>query len=145
MHPSHSVSRRQVISAGAAAAAFTIVPRHVLGGPTFKSPSEKLNIAGVGIGGMGTGDVRSVAGENIVALCDVDQNALANNAKIHPKACAFHRFPQDAGYSARHRRGGRSHSRPQPRGGQHHGHENGQARPLPKAADPLGIRGSHDG
>ncbi len=92
MHPSHSVSRRQVISAGAAAAAFTIVPRHVLGGPTFKSPSEKLNIAGVGIGGMGTGNVRSVAGENIVALCNVDQNALANNAKIHPKAAHFTDF-----------------------------------------------------
>ncbi len=35
---------------------------------------------------MGTGDVQSVAGENIVALCDVDQNALATNAKLHPKA-----------------------------------------------------------
>ena len=35
---------------------------------------------------MGTGDVQSVAGENIVALCDVDQNALARNAKLHPKA-----------------------------------------------------------
>ena len=44
-------------------------------------PSEKLNIAGVGVGGMGTGDVQSVAGENIVALCDVDQDALALQRK----------------------------------------------------------------
>ncbi len=80
------INRRQVLAAGAAAAAFTIVPRHVLGGAGHKPPSEKLNIAGVGIGGMGAGDIRSVAGENIVALCDVDQKALDRNAKKYPKA-----------------------------------------------------------
>ena len=62
------------------------MPRHVLGGPGHTPPSEKLNIAGIGVGGMGTGDIHNVSGENIVALCDVDQNALARNAAIYPKA-----------------------------------------------------------
>jgi len=53
-------------------AAFTIVPRHVLGGPRMVPPSEKLNIASIGIGGQGASDIDSVSSENIVALCDVD-------------------------------------------------------------------------
>ena len=36
------------------------------------SPNEKLNIAGIGVGGMGRGDIMSCTGENVVALCDVD-------------------------------------------------------------------------
>jgi len=68
------LSRREFMGAAAAVAAFTIVPRHVLGGQGNKPPSEKLNIAGVGIGGMGQNNVAKCAdaGENIVALCDVD-------------------------------------------------------------------------
>ena len=46
------LSRRNFMGGVAAAtAAFTIVPRHVLGGPDHKPPSEKLNIAGIGVGG----------------------------------------------------------------------------------------------
>ena len=48
-----ALSRRDIIRGAAAVAAITIVPRHVLGGPGQKAPSEKLNIAGVGVGGMG--------------------------------------------------------------------------------------------
>ncbi len=80
------INRREALAAGAAVATVTIVPRHVLGGPRFKAPSDKLNIAGVGIGGMGSGDLRACAGENIVALCDVDQRAVARNAQRFPKA-----------------------------------------------------------
>ncbi len=68
-------SRRKFLSAaGAAAFSFTIVPRHVLGGPGQTPPSERLNIAGIGAGGMGGGDIQTVAnlGANVVALCDVD-------------------------------------------------------------------------
>jgi predicted dehydrogenase len=86
MKPIRQINRREMLAAGAAVAAVTIVPRHVLGGPKFKPPSEKLNIAGVGIGGMGSGDIRNCAGENIVALCDVDQRAVARNAQRFPKA-----------------------------------------------------------
>ncbi|MHC4087914.1 MAG: hypothetical protein ACYSU5_22330 [Planctomycetota bacterium] len=50
------ITRRQFLGSAAAAAAFTIVPRHVLGGAGRTPPSEKLNIAGIGsvmwIGGM---------------------------------------------------------------------------------------------
>ena len=80
------ISRRQAFKTGATVAAFTIVPRHVLGGAGQTPPSEKLNIAGVGVGGMGSGDIRAVATDNIVALCDVDENALARNAKLYPNA-----------------------------------------------------------
>jgi predicted dehydrogenase len=86
-------TRRQFLQTAAlATSAISIVPRHVLGGPGQKAPSEKLNIAGVGVGGMGSGDVRAVAGENIVALCDVDQHALERNLKDHPKAKPYSDF-----------------------------------------------------
>ena len=86
MKPTNQINRRELIATGAAAAALTIVPRHVLGGPGQTPPSEKLNIAGVGVGGMGSGDIRNSASENIVALCDVDQRALERNAKQFPTA-----------------------------------------------------------
>jgi len=56
----------------AAAAAFTIVPRHVLGGPGYTAPSDKLNIGCVGVNGKGQSDIQAVSTENIVALCDVN-------------------------------------------------------------------------
>jgi len=52
-------------------AGLTIIPRHVLG-RGFTAPSDTLNIAGVGVGGQGRGDLINLASENIVALCDVD-------------------------------------------------------------------------
>jgi predicted dehydrogenase len=70
------LSRRSLLrKAGALsslAATFTIVPRHVLGGAGYVAPSEKMNIAGVGIGGMGAANLKNLESENIVALCDVD-------------------------------------------------------------------------
>ncbi|MFZ2146258.1 MAG: twin-arginine translocation signal domain-containing protein, partial [Sedimentisphaerales bacterium] len=71
------LSRRDFMSGAAAGAAFMIVPRSVLGGPRHIPPSEKLNIAGIGIGGRGAGDLEEVGSENIVALCDVDQRYAA--------------------------------------------------------------------
>ena len=67
-------SRREFISTSAAAVAgLTILPGHVIPGFGHIAPSDKLNIAGVGIGGMGKGNLANVAKtENIVALCDVD-------------------------------------------------------------------------
>jgi predicted dehydrogenase len=60
------------MGAAAGVAAFTIVPRQVLGGAGQTPPSEKINIAGVGIGGQGGADLRALESQNIVALCDVD-------------------------------------------------------------------------
>lgn len=80
------LSRRDFIKGTAAVAAFTIVPRSVLGGSGHTAPSDKLNIAGVGIGGMGKNNVRACEGENIVALCDVDWKYAAEVFKQYPKA-----------------------------------------------------------
>jgi predicted dehydrogenase len=56
-----TISRRQFVGAvGAASAAFTIVPRHVLGGPAYTAPSDMLNVAGIGIGGMGRNNLMSI-------------------------------------------------------------------------------------
>jgi predicted dehydrogenase len=66
------ITRRNFLAeATAAGAAFMIVPRHVLG-RGFAAPSDTLNIAGVGVGGMGRENLINLASQNIVALCDVD-------------------------------------------------------------------------
>ncbi len=84
--PSAKLSRRHFVGAAAAAAAFTMVPSHVLGAAGQKPPSEKLNIAGVGIGGMGKSNLRGCESENIVALCDVDWAYAAEVFKKYPNA-----------------------------------------------------------
>ena len=86
------VSRRQFMGAAAAVAAFTIVPRDVLGGPGHVPPSEKLNIAGIGVGGRGANDLKALSSENIVALCDVDQNRAAGTFKRFPTARVYRDF-----------------------------------------------------
>ena len=87
-----NISRRDFLGGAAAAAAFTIVPRHVLGGNGNTPPSEKLNIAGVGIGGMGRNNIKACESENIVALCDVDDKYAADVYKKYPKAAKYHDF-----------------------------------------------------
>src|ERR1035438_1345266 len=67
-----TISRRSFVTTAAAnAAALAIVPRHVLG-RGFTPPSDMLNIAGIGVGGMGRANLINLASQNIVALCDVD-------------------------------------------------------------------------
>ncbi len=88
-------SRREFLSvASAAAFSFTIVPRHVLGGAGFLAPSERVNVAGIGAGGMGGGDIATVAklGANIVALCDVDEARGAGSFQAHPEARRYKDF-----------------------------------------------------
>jgi len=66
------LSRRQFLAnVATGGAAIAIVPRHVLG-RGFTPPSDLLNIAGVGVGGMGRNNVINLSSQNIVALCDVD-------------------------------------------------------------------------
>ncbi len=94
-------TRRQFMAGTAAAAVFSIVPRHVLAGSGQQAPSDKLNIGCVGVGGMqGGNDVRNVSGENIYALCDVDENHMAKTAAKLPECQTVPRFPRDAGQGA---------------------------------------------
>jgi predicted dehydrogenase len=75
-------TRRGFLRGAAAATAFSIVPRHVLGGPGFVPPSEKVNVAVVGAGGMGLEDVKQFLKEpdaQICAVCDV-----AEVSDLHP-------------------------------------------------------------
>ena len=62
------------------AAAFTIVPRHVLGGPGFTAPSDQITKAIIGMGGIGYGHHLGREGR-LVAMCDVDQNHLDRAVK----------------------------------------------------------------
>jgi predicted dehydrogenase len=77
---SEGQTRRDFIKNAAIASSFFIVPRHVLGGVGFTSPSDQLNLAAIGAGGKGASDIRnaSVNGrERVVALCDVDFSGSA--------------------------------------------------------------------
>jgi predicted dehydrogenase len=70
---SSDYSRRSFVGHTATlAAGAMIVPRWVLGGPGYVPPSARLNIACVGIGGMGMNNMGEMLSENIVAVCDVD-------------------------------------------------------------------------
>jgi predicted dehydrogenase len=85
-HKDKKISRRDFMGGAAVLAAFTIVPRHVLGGAGNVPPSEKLNIAGIGVGGMGANNLRACESENIVALCDVDDKYAAQVFQKYPNA-----------------------------------------------------------
>src|SRR5437899_5945798 len=79
------ITRRTFVGDVATATAFTIVPRHVLG-RGWVAPSDKLNVACIGVGGMGRSDVKGMEGENIYALCDVDWKMALDAFQTYPKA-----------------------------------------------------------
>ena len=85
-------NRREILKSAATVAAFTIVPSHALGRQTTTAPSNKLNIAAIGLGAQGSGLIRNFANENIVALCDVDQARLGNVAKLFRSAKTYSDF-----------------------------------------------------
>jgi len=87
------ISRRQLMGGAAAvAAAFTIVPSHVLGGRGNNVPSNKLNVAGIGVGGRGASDINACENENVVALCDVDVDRAKGTFKKFPNARVYKDF-----------------------------------------------------
>ena len=74
---SKSFSRRSFIgTTGTIAAGLTILPNTVISGLGHRAPSDKLNIAGIGVGGMGNANLKRLKSENIVALCDVDRKSV---------------------------------------------------------------------
>src|SRR5215470_7192230 len=71
-------SRRQFTAAAVSAAAFTIVPRHVLGGSGFTPPSDKINLAVIGLGRQGMAVMMSLLQLpeiQVVSVCDVNQGS----------------------------------------------------------------------
>lgn len=86
------LSRRDVLRGTAGAATFTFVPGHVLGRNGGRPANEKLNIAAIGSGGMGAGNINACSSENIVALCDVDDARAAGTFRKFPDARRYKDF-----------------------------------------------------
>ncbi|MHB1309601.1 MAG: Gfo/Idh/MocA family protein, partial [Limisphaerales bacterium] len=90
---SSTLTRRRFLKTSVTATTLVIVPSHVLGLRGQTTPSNRLNIAGIGIGGQGASDLDSIGkespGENIVALCDCDWGHAGHTFKRYPKARQF--------------------------------------------------------
>lgn len=91
---SNSISRRSFLQKGSTAAlGLTIVPSMVMGKSFgYTAPSDKLNIAGIGVGGMGFANLKNLESENIVGLCDVDWKYSDRVFKHFPKAKAYYDY-----------------------------------------------------
>ncbi len=88
-------NRRELLQqsiAGAALAGLAIVPRHVLGGAGHLPPSEKVNLACIGVGNRGWTVIRQMEAHNIVAICDVDQRFLGKASERYPNARKYTDF-----------------------------------------------------
>ena len=85
MMKTHIVQRRQFLKSTAAAGiGLLILPSGTLCGA--RAPSNKLNIALIGVWGRGLAHYDAISTENVVALCDVDEKHMADAAKKFPKA-----------------------------------------------------------
>lgn len=74
------ISRREMISLSVAAGGFSLLPSRVLGRAGHLAPSDKLNIAFIGIGGYGGAALNNLASQNIVGVCDVDWRDASQQA-----------------------------------------------------------------
>ena len=86
------IRRRDLLAASAAAGTAAMFPFPAIA--KEKSPNEKLAIAGIGAGGQGGWDIDNCAGENIVALCDVDDRRCEGSVSASAR-------PSDIATSAR--------------------------------------------
>ncbi len=84
-----TMNRRDFINRATVAVGLTAVAGS---GLRAQSANDKLNIAAIGAGGMGAGNTRKCAGENIVALCDVDFKRAGETFEAFPKARRFWDF-----------------------------------------------------
>ena len=94
------ITRRAFVGAAAAATAgWAIIPRRVLGGAGQTPPSERLNLAGIGVGGQGGGDLQQIAraGDDtvhVLALCDADDQRAAESVQRFPDARRYRDYRQ---------------------------------------------------
>jgi predicted dehydrogenase len=87
--PSRTTTRRTFLKTTSAAVVGAGVWSSVSPAGAGSSPNEKLNIGIIGVNNRGRDNLSGVAGENIVALCDIDDNYLAAAAGEFPKAARF--------------------------------------------------------
>ena len=90
-----TLNRRSFLKASAASVfAFTLVPRHVLGGKNYTPPNDRITLAGVGIGGVGHDQIKACAanGFEVVALCDVDDIHAKKTYDVFPQARRYRDF-----------------------------------------------------
>jgi predicted dehydrogenase len=96
MKSKNASSRRNFIKKTAVlSAGISLVPRHVLGGPGFIAPSDKLVVASIGVGGKGKSDIANFAESGkaeIGYLCDVDTRRAADSVARFPKAKYYKDF-----------------------------------------------------
>ncbi|MEO0332300.1 MAG: Gfo/Idh/MocA family oxidoreductase, partial [Bacteroidota bacterium] len=83
----NALPRRDFLKGAAtSAASFMIVPRHVLGGTGYQAPSDTVNVAAIGAGGMGANNMRNLTSQSIVALADVDYNRVKESVSRDDRA-----------------------------------------------------------
>jgi len=88
-----TIQRRKFIkNLSSTGVAFTIVPNIAVSGLGHTAPSDKLNIAGIGIGGKGKVNLKNMVGQNIVALCDCDFDYANKVFETYPKAKKYKDF-----------------------------------------------------
>ena len=84
-----SMTRRRFVAASAAWGGVMFLPARILGQGGATPPSRKLNIAAVGVGGMGGSDLNNWGEENVVALCDVDDRRAKGAYQKYPNVPRF--------------------------------------------------------
>ncbi len=83
----NKLSRRSFIkNSGVIATGVTILPSKVISGMGYTPPSDQLNIAAIGVGGIGRSNLRNMNTQNIVALCDIDWKYSENTFNDYPDA-----------------------------------------------------------
>jgi predicted dehydrogenase len=87
-----SLNRRQMLRQSALAGIGVWTATRIRGGEADRSPNEKLNIAGIGVGGQGGWDINQCVSQNIVALCDVDDRRAAGSFAKFPRAKRYRDF-----------------------------------------------------
>lgn len=91
-HSGKSLTRRELLRNSTLASIALFTTAKSWGAEKTGSPNEKLNLAGIGVGGRGGADVMGCASENFVALCDVDERRAAGTFKKFPKAKLYRDF-----------------------------------------------------
>ncbi len=90
--PFTGISRRKFLYFSALAAGAVALPGYAASKPRRLSPNDKLNIGVVGVSGKGSSDTNACAGENIIALCDVDEKVAAGPRAKYPNARFYKDF-----------------------------------------------------